>query len=128
MKPTKKFVEWLQAHPAVWEALQPRFFEEGDWAFLDRKPRVVKQVDREARVLISSAWYGMENLKWLPSLSDLLGMIEETGWEWQRRSNHQWKVYKKGEPLNCMILDAELVGGDILAAAKLAVRVLEGKD
>lgn len=85
MKPPEEFIKYLQTHLAVWEALQPRFFEQGDWAFLNRKPRLVKRVDREARVLIGSAWYGMENLLWLPDLGQLVALLQQEWSDWENR-------------------------------------------
>ena len=67
-------------------------------------------------------------LRWLPTLTDSLDMIEEAGWEWARSPGiwHAWKptpVQGTAETW-VSVNDTE----DILAAAKLAVRVLKVKE
>lgn len=69
-----------------------------------------------------------EDLSWLPTLSDLLDMIEEAGWDWMRSVSGEWSAWD--DRTNIPKLHNVYERGDrLLAAAKLAVRVLEeGKE
>ena len=115
-----------------------RGVRKGDWAWdagtETGKVRLVTSIDTHTHsgsldfVLDGVAKRWTAEVDWLPTLTDLLGMIEEADWEWSRNPEawHAWKptpVRGTAEKW-ASIKDTE----DILAAATLAVRVLEGKE
>jgi len=61
---------------------------------------------------------------WLPSLHDLLRIIEGAGVRWYRRTNETWGIHREGDADRW---EVNAYGDDMLAAAKLAARAVEGK-
>ena len=75
-----------------------------------------------------------EAISWLPTLTDLLDMIEEAGWHWERHGPALLAArclgyHEDTDEYEYETIREDIQGEDtILAAAKLAVRVLEGKE
>lgn len=64
---------------------------------------------------------------WLPTLWDLLQIIEGAGWEWSRKPG-RWDAWKPTEvPLTASSWSMVENTEDMLAAAKLAVKALKDK-
>ena len=133
MKPPDTYIKYLQAHPAVWEALQEEWKPRaGDW--YSEKWYEEEQLigtNRHLTHLIANgvnAW-----AKWLPTLTDLLGMIEEAGWAWEKRLDgtveaHREIGYHEEYDQYEYESTGNIYGGGIMRTfAKLAVRVLEGR-
>ena len=69
---------------------------------------------------------------WLPSLSQLLGIIEGAGWDWKAERYHtrvssqaRYWVYAQNHALE--LYEDEICTDVMLAAAKVAARAVEGK-
>ena len=63
------------------------------------------------------------NLIWLPTLFQLIRVIEGAGWRWQRDMDEKWLIVKGAEYYRA----EGWKDGDMLAAAQLAVRAVEEK-
>ena len=65
------------------------------------------------------------DVTWLPTLFQLLCIIEGAGWEWERLRDGKWRLFRKDWLVATLACDD--VDDDVLAAAKLAVKAVEGK-
>ena len=62
---------------------------------------------------------------WLPTLFQLIRVIEGAGFRWYRRTNETWGIHREGDADRW---EVNAYGDDLLAAAQLAVRAVEGDD
>jgi len=104
----------------------------GSWVWLNGKARLVRGLDKQrARILIGAAWYAIEDIKWLPSLRDLLRIIEGAEWRWkvQRSKRRDLVRYvvsaSRGDFADFEFIE-EIESDTMLAAAKVAARAVEG--
>ena len=99
MKPTDAYIAWLQAHPAVWEALheewKPRatdlFGLSLDWYVVATEEKghtgvwairlgdIVAQLDFFTRAELRAA------CRWLPTLGQLVRMLQQEWSDWENR-------------------------------------------
>ena len=68
--------------------------------------------------------YARERSRWLPTLFQLIGVIEGAGFRWYHRTNGTWGIHREGDADRWEMNDKQ---GDMFAAAKLAVKAVEGK-
>ena len=61
---------------------------------------------------------------WLPTLFQLIRVIEGAGFHWYRRTNETWGIHREGDADRW---EVNAYGDDLLAAAQLAVRAVEEK-
>ena len=89
MKPPDSFIKYLQAHPAVWEALQEEKknlgWHSGDWFILThRGEQEINCVGTMAQDRDWLAWVKeagkYRDILWLPDLGQLVRMIVDAGW------------------------------------------------
>ena len=91
MKPPDSFIKYLQAHPAVWEALQEEWEPKtGDWVTLTHKgERELNCLGTMDDSMDWAAWV-KESLDyriilWLPDLGQLVRMLQQEWSDWHNR-------------------------------------------
>ena len=89
----------------------------GEWS----KPHVLDE-DNPTYILHYEDYEDMEFVI-VPTLFDLISIIEGAGWRWQRDMDGKWLIVKGAEYHRA----DGWKDGDMLAAAKLAERAVEGK-
>ena len=75
--------------------------------------------------LVSHSWGRIcTGTAWLPSLFQLIRIIESAGYTWERLTE-EWRLYRNHRLV--FSLGTTYTIGDMLAAAQLAARAVEGK-
>jgi len=116
-----EYIRFLQSDEA--KALQglwkPRI---GDWAYGSGVVHLRYKIDRDGSYFATESGEStfLGQLHWLPTLQQLLQIIERAGWDWSRLDDGTWRIHKPGYGTH-----EEWHLPDMLAAAKLAVRALE---
>ena len=80
--PTDSYIKYLQAHPAVWEALQEGWVVgTGDWYTDGKQVKVVGSYD-DWKDVSAMRLHPKADIRWLPDLGQLVRMIGDTGERW----------------------------------------------
>jgi len=115
----------------------------GDWAWADEDIKAVLLVNiwppqrKGGLATIEAAVYGEElgpcsyefiegEITWLPSLFQLIRVIEGAGYTWERLTE-EWNLYRNRRLVFSLDTTCPTIG-DMLAAARLAVRAVEAQD
>ena len=76
MKPPEKYIKWLQAHPAVWEALQEDHeWSDGDWGYDTDNGELYLMSQETGTLIVLGTMAGV--VKWIPHLGQLVRMVYE---------------------------------------------------
>ena len=105
---------------------------EGDWVWFDGKAHLVRALDKQrARVLVGAAWYKVEDVTWLPTLFQLIRVIEGAN-----EGRTHWRIFRMRDGRRKYTMTVHTFGKHehnansddlLLAAAQLAVRAVEEK-
>ena len=142
---SKEYIDYMQSDEAkVLQALWvPASYSVGDYVLVDSRLGVVAALDTRdhfadegvryfaitfdcpnTRALGDPEWEVWErhSLTWLPTLFQLIRVIEGAGFRWYRRTNETWGIHREGDADRW---EVNAYGDDLLAAAQLAVRAIE---